>query len=236
VAWFFFKETELRTPIVTHIKRKHVQTWASDASFEAIGGYCLETGTFWRYDLTQEEASRVLKEAHKIKPTMLLNINILELLGMVVSAYVMSIQLRIQQEFDGDLVLLRGDNQSAVHWINKAGGTKDPRAGALMRLFGVVEMSFKWCFKANYIKGVENTLADTISRNNANNVLQRLTLLQPNIQWQQVTLNQQILNVITEAFVSNWQPQHWGRELWSRMTVTGNSGVNSVIDVTEATI
>jgi hypothetical protein len=63
--WFFLNETELRTPIVTHIKCKHVQTWASDASFEAIGGYCLETGTFWHYDLTQEEASRVLKEAHK---------------------------------------------------------------------------------------------------------------------------------------------------------------------------
>jgi hypothetical protein len=105
-----------------------------------------------------------------------------------------------------------------------------------MRLFGVVEMSTYWCFKANYIKGVENTLADTVSRNNANNVLQRLTLLQPNIQWQQVTLNQQILNIITEALVSNWQPQHWGRELWSRMTVTGNSGVNSVIDVTDNTI
>eukprot|EP00953_Heterococcus_sp_UTEX-ZZ885_P010203 5960-Heterococcus_DN1.PRE.3 len=234
--WSFLNETELRTPIVTHIKRKHAQTWPSDASFEAIGGYCLETGTFWRYDLTQEQASRVLKESHKNQPTMLLNINILELLGMVVSAYVMDIQLRIQPEFAGDLVLLRDDNKSAVDWINKAGGTKDPRAGALMRLFGVVEMSTSWCFKANYIKGIENTLVDTISRNSANDVLQRLTLLQPNIQWQQVTLSQQILNVITEALVSNWQPQHWGRELWSRMTVTGNSGVNSVIDVTETII
>jgi hypothetical protein len=78
----------------TH-QRQHAQTWASDASFEAIGGYCLETGTFWRYDLTQEEASRVLKEAHNNQPTMLLNISVLELLGMVVSAYVMSTQLHI---------------------------------------------------------------------------------------------------------------------------------------------
>jgi hypothetical protein len=82
----------------------------------------------------------------------------------------MSIQLHIQPDYDGDLVLLRGDNKSAVHWTNKAGGTKDPRAGALMRLFGVVEMSTKWCFKANYIKGVENTLADTISRGSTNDV------------------------------------------------------------------
>jgi hypothetical protein len=150
----------------------------------------------------------VLKEAHKGQSTMLLNINILELLGMVVSAYVMSIQLHIQLDYDGDLVLLRGDNKSAVHWINKAGGTKDPRAGALMRLFGVVEMSTKWCFKANYIKGFENTLADTISRGSTNDVLQRLTLLQPNIHWQQVTLSQQTLNIITEALVSDWQPRH----------------------------
>jgi hypothetical protein len=36
-----------------------------------------------------------LKEAHNNQPTMLLNISVLELLGMVVSAYVMSTQLHI---------------------------------------------------------------------------------------------------------------------------------------------
>jgi hypothetical protein len=108
--------------------------------------------------------------------------------------------------------------------------------GALMRLFGVVEMSTKWCFKANYIEGVENTLADTISRGSTNDMLQRLTLLQPNIHWQQVTLSQQTLNIITEALVSDWQPRHWGRELWSLMTITGDNGVISAIDVTETTI
>jgi hypothetical protein len=52
----------------------------------------------------------------------------------------------------------------------------------------------------------------------------------------QVTLSQQTLNIITEALVSNWQPLHWGRELWSFMTTTGNKGVHSAIDVTETTI
>jgi hypothetical protein len=234
--WCVRNNSTLSTPIVTHIKRQPIQTWLSDASFEAIGGCCVESGIWWRFNLTQEMMTRVQKEAHKGRAQMLLNINILELLGMVMTAYVIVVQLHMQPEFDGDLVLLRGDNKSAVHWVNKAGGARDPRAGALMRLFGVVEMSSSWCFKANYIKGSDNSIADTISRGNYSDVSSRLTALYPHVHWQEVTLSQETLLIITRALASNWQQQHWAQELWSHIATISTTGVTSATEQIDLTI
>ena len=38
-----------------------------------------------------------------------------------------------------DYVLLRGDNEPAVHWVRRCRGGK-PRSGALMRLMGATEL------------------------------------------------------------------------------------------------
>jgi hypothetical protein len=55
----------LSTPIAVHIKRKAVRIWATDASFEAIGGVCHATHLWWRYDLTDEMKQRVIKDVNK---------------------------------------------------------------------------------------------------------------------------------------------------------------------------
>ena len=64
----------------------------------------------------------------------------------------------------GDDVLLRGDNVSAVSWVSKRGGAKIRRAGLLRRLVGRKEITSGWCHIAKHIAGVDNTLADSISR------------------------------------------------------------------------
>ena len=40
-----------------------------------------------------------------------------------------------------DDVLLRGDNEAAVHWVRRCWLGKEPRSGALMRLIGVIELA-----------------------------------------------------------------------------------------------
>ena len=44
----------LSVPCYTAIKRPPKRQYLSDASFEAVGGFCVERGVFWRYDLPKE--------------------------------------------------------------------------------------------------------------------------------------------------------------------------------------
>ena len=44
-------------------------------------------------------------------------------------------------------------------------GVKDDvRTGDLMRILGVLEVKRKWCFQAKHVAGVDNSLADLITR------------------------------------------------------------------------
>lgn len=56
------------------------------------------------------------------------------------SAWMMVVLGREKPPGSGDGVLLRGDNSSAVHWNNNCCWGKMPRADAIMRMFGVIEM------------------------------------------------------------------------------------------------
>ena len=57
---------------------------------------------------------------------------------MVVSAWVFVILCAERPAATGDCVLLRGDNEVAVHWVRRCRGGREPRSGALMRLLGVL--------------------------------------------------------------------------------------------------
>ena len=212
----------LCTPIAALITQQPQHIWLTDASFDAIGGVCVHTGQFWRFDLTDEMGQRVLRGRRK--GTGMLDINVLELLGMVMAAYVFAVQLQHQPQMPGDAVLLRGDNNSAVHWLQKAGGARDARAQALTRLMGVIAITSGWRFKSKHIPGVDNILADTVSRGRAADVHARLTKACPSICWQQVTLSPVATKIATEALASTWSPQRWGQALWTLMQQTGASG------------
>ena len=54
-----------------------------------------------------------------------MSINVLELLGMVLTAYVMIVIRGEVADREGEAVLMRGDNASAVQWVLNCKGGKD---------------------------------------------------------------------------------------------------------------
>ena len=117
-----------------------------------------------------------------------ISINLLEMLAMVITAYVMVVQKSDHSSIEGTPVVMLGDNVSAVTWVNKCGGTRDPRAAFLMRYLGRIEMRAGWCFEAAHIPGVTNVLADGISRWPRENINSRLSSLYPRVHWQEESL------------------------------------------------
>ena len=83
---------------------------------------------------------------------------------MVVTAWIFVTQSDARPSYARDTVLMRGDNVSAVQWVSKCRGGREPRSGALMRLLGYLEVGSGWCFDALHVAGVENAIADGISR------------------------------------------------------------------------
>ena len=53
---------------------------------------------------------------------------------------------------------------SAVSWVNRCGGSRNRRAGIIMRMLGRMEIESGWCQVTKHIPGVKNRLADGISR------------------------------------------------------------------------
>ena len=83
--------------------------YLSDASFEAVGGFCVEKKVFWRYDLPRELTTELRRKAD-IGETCTITINLLKLLGMVVTAWVMLELVGDRPDAEGDPILMRGDN------------------------------------------------------------------------------------------------------------------------------
>ena len=91
--WFVDKDVEPRVAVLSArctapmyhlLERPAHRTLFSDASKTAVGGYCLETGVYWRYDTTAQEHSRVCGSSKSVRGENDLSFNVLERLGMVV--------------------------------------------------------------------------------------------------------------------------------------------------------
>ena len=100
----------------------------------AFGGYCLQTGHFFRHELLAEEKSRFWGSNKHVTGFNDIRINVLELLDMLVGAWMLVVAERRRSVTAGDSVLLRGDNEPNVAWIWRCRGGKEPRFGALMRM------------------------------------------------------------------------------------------------------
>ncbi|CAM9415481.1 unnamed protein product, partial [Sphacelaria rigidula] len=114
-------------------------------------------------DLTTEQLSRTTG-ATGIEPNNAPNINILELAGMVFTAWVVLVIAGDRTLDENDPVHFLGDNTGAIRWINRCGGTTVTRAAALMLILGLLEIKGGWCHQAHYIAGADNVIADGISR------------------------------------------------------------------------
>ena len=58
---------------------------------------------------------------------------------------------------------MRGDI-AAASWINRYGGSRNRRAALAMRLLGRLEITSGWSHDAKHIPGVQNVVADGISK------------------------------------------------------------------------
>ena len=151
----------LCAPCYAGLRRPAKRHYFSDASFEAVGGYYVERRVYWRYDLP-EYLTAELKRKAALRETCTVTINLLELLSMI--AWVILELVGDRPAFEGDHVLMRGDNVAAVSWISRCGGIRDKRAGLFMRRPDRLEIKGRRSHIARHIPGVKNTQADGISR------------------------------------------------------------------------
>lgn len=74
---------------------------------------------------------------------------LVEVLGMVLTAFVMSNVVGDDSPQEGDVAVMSGDNNSAVSSANMCGGTRDRRAAALISNLGTFRSG--WCFPVHHI-------------------------------------------------------------------------------------
>ena len=217
----------LYSPFYDHVHWPPTRHWLSDATLKAIGGLCLESRTWWRYDLSHEEQSRADIVAACAKHNKL-SINLLELLAMVVTAYVMVAVKGDRPAVHGEPVLMRGDSMSAVTWVNRCGGTRNPRAAFIMRWLGVLEMEAGWCLESAHIAGATNVLADGITRWNRADIPQKLSLLFPSPlrPWQEASLGEGGGRACSEILRPFSHESELRRRLTTLIPQLGNCGVS----------
>ena len=153
----------LSTPGHTATNRPAKRNYLSDASFKAVGGFCIEKEVFWRYDLPIALTVQLERKAD-LQETCTITMNILELLGMVVTAWVMLELVGDRPDAAGDPILVRGGNMAAVSWVCRRGVVTDKRVCLLMNMLGRrLKLAGGWNHTKEHIPGVQNTLADGIS-------------------------------------------------------------------------
>ena len=98
------------------------------------------------------------------------NIATLELVPIVVSAAVWG------KQWQGQSILCRCDNLAVVHAIGNR-SCRDPSLMHLLRTLFFFEAHYHFALCAEHIAGVDNILADDLSRNNLSSFVQRCPFL-----------------------------------------------------------
>ena len=176
----------LQAPLYSFCSQSCSPALWSNASGNAMGGYCSESGA-WRVDFDEDMRNRLHQEVEARDD---LSINVLELLGMVVTAWVFIVLGANTPQHAQETILMRGDNMLAVHWAHHCRGGIEPRSGTLMRMLGCLEIGSGWCFQAKHVKGAANTLADRISRWDRSSIPSALHVFRPDVNWQEQNLGQ----------------------------------------------
>ena len=177
----------LQAPLYIFCSQSYSRTLCSDASRNAMGGYFSESGAWCRVGFDEDVRNRLRQ---KVEARDDLSINVLELLGMVVTAWAFIVLGANEPQHARDTILMRGDNMPAVHWVNHCRGGIESRSGPLMRILGCLEMGSGRCFQVKHVKGAANTLANGISRWNRSSIKSVLHIFRPDVNWQEQNLGQ----------------------------------------------
>ena len=110
--WFVDKGIDVRggvlsAPMLHLLKRPAQHTLFLYASKTAVGEYCVETGVYWRCDLTAPEPSWFCRSSKSVRGVDDLFINVLERLGTIVSAFFLVFLCADRPSATGDCVLVQ---------------------------------------------------------------------------------------------------------------------------------
>ena len=211
------KRESLCAPIYDHIMRAPARRYYSDASFTDIVAFCPELIVYWRYSFA-EALTLELKKESVTKQAGSITIHLLELIGMMMSAFGMQITENDRLEYAGDTVLLRGDNVSAVSWLNRCGRARDKRAALVMRIMGRLEITSSWSHKAKHIPGVLDVLADGIYRWQPDQIADKLRSHVNEGDWRQVPLGQNTLEFLSILLQPAFPKERVDEGMWNLLT------------------
>jgi hypothetical protein len=180
------------TPLFKHVRRDPEALAVSDACFVAGGGIVAPEGLWWQV-VWPEELHRRAEATHAraAHPDIQVTIAQLELAALILGVATWTAAARERgEEVTGQAMLALADSMNAVFWVRKC-GARDRRAAALMRLLGVEEVTQRFSLLANHVPGVDNEVADFISRHHADLVPQYMAsipcpLTGAPVSWRQV--------------------------------------------------
>ena len=130
------------------------------------------------------------------------NITVKELIPIVIAAALWG------REWQGKSVLVQCDNAAVVSIINH-GSSKNPEAMHLMRCLVFIAAKWEFHLVATHIKGVNNTLADALSRDN----LVLFHSLHPQADREPSIIPEALLEVLIISR-PDWTSRSW-TEMWS---------------------
>lgn len=103
---------KIAAPLYCLVKQPHRPDF-SNASFAAVGRLFVETLVYRRYQLSEWEVARTIRTV-KEQGVDKFSINVLELMAVLITAYIKVVVSKGRLEEIGETVLMRGDNVSAV--------------------------------------------------------------------------------------------------------------------------
>lgn len=159
-------------PLGCLVSRDPTHIALSDASQDGMGGYCPNSSWMWRLSridlLNTGFDIRLLDQQSFSEPGDTgLHINVLELVAMIINLWMLLKRALVEPIRTGGLVLLlRGDNTSAISWFAHAARSHSPAVQRLTRLATalLVSHTVPSQITTNHIPGWQNTGADALSR------------------------------------------------------------------------
>lgn len=205
-------------PIWAHVKVRPELIMIGDSSGHAGGGAVLGLGVWFRCEWPEEIVKSLINTnagndaMEEFERTTIAH---LELAVMVLGIGVMIENMNTKQPLP---VLALCDNTNAVSWHRKA-GARCPKASELIRILGELETKHKVYLNARHVAGIDNILADEISRRTMEGAIEYMEggreLIREN-EWFLEGEGEKVMKGVTNDL--SWKYSTIPQDLWSRVS------------------